>query len=47
MAWNARKNRNVSFKAMYYQGKIIGFNYNADYEINYTLSDHRKQEKTI
>lgn len=47
MAWNARKNRNVSFKALYYQGEIIGFNYNADYEINYTLSEYRKQEKTI
>ena len=40
MAWNARKNRTVSFKAKYYQGKIIGFNYNADCEINYTLSEH-------
>lgn len=40
MAWNARKNRTVSFKAKYYQGKIIGFNYNADYEINYTLPEH-------
>lgn len=47
MAWSARKNRNVSFKALYYQGEIIGFNYNADYEINYTLSEYRKQEKTI
>lgn len=40
MAWNARKNRTVSFKAKYYQGKIIGFNYNADCEINYTLPEH-------
>ncbi len=40
MAWNARKNRNVSFKAIYYQGKIIGFNYNADCEINYILPEY-------
>ena len=42
MAWNARKNRNVNFKALYHEGKIIGFNYNADNEINYVLSDYRK-----
>lgn len=47
MAWNARKNRNVNFKALYYEGKIIGFNYNADDEINYVLSDYRKWEKTV
>ena len=35
MAWNARKNRAVSFMALYYQGKIIGFTYKADNEINY------------
>lgn len=40
MAWNARKNRNVSFIAIYYQGKIIGFDYNADCEINYTLPEY-------
>ena len=42
MAWNARKNRDVNFKALYYEGKIIGFNYNADDEINYVLSEYRK-----
>lgn len=44
MAWNARKNRNVSFKAMYYQGKIIGFTYKSDTEINYNLSEYLKKE---
>ena len=37
MAWNARKNRAVSFRAIYYQGRIIGFIYKADTEINYVL----------
>lgn len=40
MAWNARKNRAVSFKALYYQGEIIGFKYNADNEINYVLPEY-------
>lgn len=44
MAWNARKNRNVSFKAMYYQGKIIGFTYKSDTEINYILSEYLEKE---
>ena len=44
MAWNARKNRNVSFKAMYYQGKIIGFTYKSDTEINYILSENLEKE---
>ncbi len=42
MAWNARKNRAVSFNALYYQGKIIGFTYNADNETNYALSEYRE-----
>ena len=37
MAWHARKDRNVSFKALYYQGKIIGFIYNAEEETKYIL----------
>lgn len=41
MAWNARKNRTVSFKALYYQGGIIGFTYKADNEINYVLPEYR------
>lgn len=41
MAWNARKNSAVSFKALYYQGKIIGFTYIADNEINYVLPEYR------
>ena len=44
MAWNARKNRNVSFKAKYYQGKIIGFTYKSDTEINYILSEYSEKE---
>lgn len=41
MAWNARKNRTVSFKTLYYKGKIIGFTYKADNEINYVLPEYR------
>lgn len=41
MAWNTRKNRAVSFKALYYQGEIIGFIYIADNETNYVLPDCR------
>ncbi len=37
MAWNARKNRNVSFKALYYKGSVIGFEYKGNDEINFTL----------
>ena len=44
MAWNARKNRNVGFKAMYYQGKIIGFTYKSDTKINYILSEYSEKE---
>lgn len=40
MAWNARKNKNISFRALYYQGKIIGFIYNADKETKYILSGY-------
>lgn len=35
MAWNARRNKDISFKALYYQGTIAGFTYKADTEINY------------
>ncbi len=42
MAWNARKNRDVKFNALYYQGRIIGFKYNADNEINYVLPEYRE-----
>ena len=44
MAWNARNKRAINFKALYYQGKIIGFTYKADTEINYVLSEYRKEE---
>ncbi len=42
MAWNARRNSDVNFKALYYQGKIIGFIYKANNETNYVLSEHRE-----
>ena len=41
MAWNARKNRAICFKALYYQGEIIGFTYKADNEINYMLAEFK------
>lgn len=37
MAWNARKNRNVSFKALYYKGSVIGFEYKGNDEISFVL----------
>ncbi len=43
IAWNARKNRAVSFKALYYQGKIVGFKYNADNEIHYVLPEYEEE----
>ena len=45
MAWNARKNRNINFKAFYYKGKIIGFRYKDDNEINFVMPEHRAGEK--
>lgn len=44
MAWNARKNKDIRFNALYYQGKIIGFTYKADSELNYILPEYRKEE---
>ena len=44
MAWNARKNSAISFKALYYHGEIIGFIYKADNELNYVLPEYRKEE---
>lgn len=45
MAWNARKDRAVSFNALYYQGKIIGFTYKADNEIDYVLPEYEKENR--
>ncbi len=42
MAWSARENKDVSFKALYYKGKIIGFAYEADCKINYVLPEYRE-----
>lgn len=47
MAWNARKNKNVSFKVLYYQGKIIGFMYNAYDEIKFVLPEYGKVDDFI
>lgn len=41
MAWNARKNREISFKALYFKGRVIGFEYKGSEEINFVLQ-HRK-----
>ncbi len=41
MAFEARKNRNVSFTALYHQGAIIGFTYKADNEISYVLPAYK------
>ncbi len=39
LAWNARKNRKFSFKALYYKNKIVGFRYNDNIkELKYILS---------
>lgn len=38
MAFKARENKDVEFKALYEKGKIIGFVYKDDSEINYSLS---------
>lgn len=39
MAWNARKTKAVSFKALYYEGKIVGFRYNDNRnKLEYILS---------
>ncbi len=44
MAWNARKNRNIKFNALYYKGKIIGFTYKSNDETSYILPEYRKEE---
>ena len=44
MAWNARENRDVSFKALYYKCKVIGFIYKADNEINYMLFEGESEK---
>ena len=41
MAWNVRKNREISFKALYFKGSVIGFEYKGSEEINFVLQ-HRK-----
>ena len=38
MAFRARENKEVSFKALYSEGEIIGFVFKDGYEINYGLS---------
>ena len=41
MAWVARKNKAVSFKALYFKGEIIGFIYKNDTLISYVLSEYK------
>ena len=41
MAFNARKNRNVHFSALYYSGNVIGFTYKAENEISYVLPAYK------
>lgn len=38
MAFKARENKEVSFKALYSEGEIIGFVFKDGYEINYSLA---------
>lgn len=44
MAWSARKNRNIHFKALYYKGKIIGLYYVGDENIQYVLTECRNKD---
>lgn len=44
MAWNARKNRDISFKALYYQGKIIGFTYKDNDIVNIDYQGVRNEQ---
>ena len=41
MAWDARKNRNASFKSLYYKGRVIGLIYKSDEEFNYLLPKYQ------
>ncbi len=40
MAFDARKNRNIKFNAVYYKGKVIGFIYRNTEEIKFILPQH-------
>lgn len=42
MAWNARKNRNISFKALYHKGIVIGFTYKSNDSLSYVLPEYNK-----
>lgn len=41
MARNARKNKSISFRALYFKGRIVGFIYNNGNQISYILSEHK------
>ena len=43
MAFLARKNKDIRFSALYYQGKVIGFTYTAEKQIRYVSADYRKE----
>lgn len=43
MAFNARKNKAVTFKALYFEGRIIGLLYNGDESILYISPEHKNK----
>ncbi len=47
MAFRARNNESVSFKALYYSGKIIGLIYCAEEIVKYILPEYRKFEEAL
>lgn len=42
MAWSARRNRNINFKALYHKGRVIGFTYKSNDELSYVLPEYDK-----
>lgn len=42
MAWSARKNRNINFKALYHKGRVIGFTYKSKNDLSYVLPEYNK-----
>lgn len=47
MAFCARNSKGVSFKALYFEGRIIGFTYKDDNEVKYVLPEYRCFEKKL
>ena len=42
MALSARKNKGISFKALYYKGKVIGFTHKNNDSLSYVLPEYNK-----